>query len=487
MKKFIAMNITIFFVVFGWMGCGSPEDSEGPTNEGPTQGSLQGEVLTEEDESIEGARVIFDGRVEYTDGDGVFSFSDVDPGSYIVEVEQDDFEAREDEVEIHAGEVTEISVIMTPLSPCEAQEVIVEYEGEEICAAPCSHQEDCDDGEYCWTREGVCWPERGFELWAEYPPPTCDAAPRPGRCDVDPVEFKYGPASMLSELVLAEADQCCSDLTDDGESDNALAEYFDALDILGLYELRARFNDGMDSAISAGEFDLIFEYEGLYELAEDGEFWISLLHGADIDDGDVEVDLASFDDGAHPLSLFSEARIEEVGGELVLYAEKGRLLMPEVFSKYLVFGVDVGEPTLLEQVRLEARVVGSSAMVEDGVILQQGELSGVIGFQEIIEHLNTTAKSPSCACLDGGSGGAFEADGVGGYSCILDYDDNCDIQDYLNAQGDFSCHTLGELCEVFASFDSAADVDTTGDGEPDAFSFGMTFEAEAVKVVGVDQ
>lgn len=307
------------------------------------------------------------------------------------------------------------------------------------------------------------------------PPPSCADDNPPARCALDPADegFEFSPASLITELALADAsDNCCFDFTGDGNNDNSLPS------ILNLAQTSAaEVNETLAESVEDGTITLVLEHQGLEEFTElaDGiEFDIGFLLAEHADDADgVYIDPLAFEEGGHPEAFLPNALITEVGEDLLVTAGPGTVVITlDLF--------DVELELAIRNAKIEAYAVASADGLENGVILEDGILGGLILFTDIAEALNKFMVG--CDCLDNPDP-FLDASGptatCGMSEAQKEMVDGCTGDEDL-------CGTIGGFCDVLGLAPAlAADIDTTGDGTPDAFSAGLFFEAEATVILGL--
>lgn len=357
----------------------------------------------------------------------------------------------------------------------------------ETVAADCEEDEICDDG-YCVEQpEANENNDTSGEYVGEAPEvPNCveDAAPR---CEVENYdEFEFGPASYVHELRVA-GDDCCIDFTGDGEftgdpskADNLLPDLVDVM-----YSAEGA-NEFIAGSIEDGAFSVAIEHAGLEEgqqLEAGDRYDMNFLFGDDVpDDGEVLVDTASFEQGVHPHALLPDAEI--IDGEDGLQVHAGPAMVPMsidlgVFLEE-VSGVYI-EVTISKAAVL-ADIVGTQ--VDGGLALDNGRVGGVVRYTDIIEGFNEYIQGCDClhnpdALID------LDADGGGG-ECVLDEQTqemgptNCGFD-----RAEEVCRDLAQYCDAIPFAALFADIDTTGDGDGDAFSAGLEFGATTVEIAGV--
>lgn len=353
-------------------------------------------------------------------------------------------------------------------------------EGTRSCRTVCDEDDDCGDDRICDEEDEVCVSDGTIDHdWddGDYPPPTCEADPEPERCSADPDQFDFEPGSFIDQLELAEPG-CCFDYTDDGEPDNAIGEMIDLADTLEVEGVSIDLiNQEVEQAIDNGQLQMVLEHDGLEAVQVNEQFVVNALQADSVEDGEAVIDPGSFEEGTHPYSQLPNGTIFQPDDELVFVAGPGQFTLPPEFGEALLFGVELDEGLTAEEVRMTATPIASSAGVEGGVILEAGHIGGLVLREDVIELFNDSAAE--CECLDTPD----EALQDGGDTC--DIEDAEDKVEACDAMGDEACAMLGDLCSDFWLMAGMTDVDATGDGEEDAFSVGLEFEADAVTITGV--
>ena len=310
---------------------------------------------------------------------------------------------------------------------------------------------------------------RDFTVIVEVPPyetpATCEDSPQPDRCTEDPEDLEFGPASLITEMALADT-QCCFDLTNDGSIDNNWSM------IIGNFGDLSEYNDFLADHLDDIYFTRVLEIDGLEAEEATTDLRLNAFFSIDTDpQSNVYIDEPeSFEAGTHPNYYFPQASVMDSGGQLLLEASSGTMVIPIAFM-----GFSELVPVEIENAHLEAELIGSSAVVEDGVILSNGRLGGVVSPLALVQIFNDNAAA--CDCL-GNPVSPFEMD-----------PDTREIT--CEPVGDLSscdtdCEVIGTFCESPVFFQIFSDIDTTGNGESDSFSIGMTFEGEATVILGLD-
>ncbi|TXD39137.1 hypothetical protein FRC98_01665 [Lujinxingia vulgaris] len=290
------------------------------------------------------------------------------------------------------------------------------------------------------------------------PPARCGEEGASERCAEDAETFEFGTASKISALQIAGAD-CCFDLDGDGLEDNSLS-------------LAASMaNQSLTDAIADDSLSLILEHDGLEALEVGQEFDVNFLLGAESTvDGEL-IDPASFDSGVAPQALLPNATIIDDGGVSVVEAGPGTVVIVlELFGLELSLSV--------RNAVISADVVAEESAMETGVTLENGRLGGLVLFQELVDTVNDV--TATCECL----GSPEKLIDMEAEDACIEYTDvelaGCVDDESICADIAKNCGGIMALAPVIV----AHDVD--GDGEKDAISVGMTFEADAAVIAGVE-
>lgn len=349
---------------------------------------------------------------------------------------------------------------------------------------------DCEGGELC--EDGYCIDDPdtdGETVSLVEPHPGC-ADENYDRCSENQDNFDdYKPASYVSHLEIADED-CCIDFTDGGgfvddpkDVDNLLP------DILGLMYERDAANDEIEAGIDQGEINIIIEHVVDDADLDDGELEAGLqydmyfLFAEDSpDDDEVLLDPVSFDDGTHPHAWLEDAEVVDEDGILRVYAGPGSVDLSIDLGTILPEAEGVDLDLTISNAELRADLVATS--VDGGIDLDNGQIGGLVRFQDIAETINEFGTT--CDCLDNPAN-IIEVDGEDS-ECVLDAETRSDGPDDCDAYGaEEICSDLAQYCGAIPFAPNFADIDTTGDEETDAFSAGLNFEAQAVDIGGVGE
>lgn len=95
MKKGLILVLLLSLIVFSFAyGCGPKK---------PETGKVSGRVVDENGEPVAGAKVSLDGMSDTTLDDGSFTFNEVEPGSYTLEVTKEEFKHYTKDIEVSQG------------------------------------------------------------------------------------------------------------------------------------------------------------------------------------------------------------------------------------------------------------------------------------------------------------------------------------------------------------------------------------------------
>ena len=314
----------------------------------------------------------------------------------------------------------------------------------------------CEDGEIC--EGGEC------SMAFSSPPPSCMDTSPPARCSEPSEEFDWEPASNFTSLAVTQ--DCCADLTGDGEPDNAWATMQD----LDEPDLQST-NDTRATRIDDGELVYLLEHDGITDLEDSADYILNFFHGHHLN-GDTFIDPASIEQGTYPFNLFADTTLANGS----ISAAQG-VVSFEFFMNPLWLTLPV------RHAQLSGDVVAQDSDLDDGIAIEGGEIAGAIMVIDILEPLNNYAAD--CDCLSNPDS-------------LLNYDQSnptsvtCDeASDEYEAcydLGDETCGEVAQACPFYGtSMGMFADLDISGDGNHDAFSVGLTFEADGVQIEGVNE
>ncbi len=311
--------------------------------------------------------------------------------------------------------------------------------------------------------------------------------------DVDPVECfypsedqdncpqgPYGPGAFITQLQIVPDSSCCFDFDGNGTTDNFLGNLIRSVSALPGF---GDVNANISQAISQGDLVYLFEFANWSHPSFDPDLTLTILDGEDTDNnftanlagmGDFNVKPTSYDGNGDPKWRFGSARVRDN----VLVATDGAL---EIKFPGLLDEIQLA----LVKVRIKATVVQDlnkkpSLTAGSRVWLTQGELAGALQRDTLFESLNTAALG--CECIEDAQPLFTFNSGTNRFVCGLTSDD---VQRCRTASAE--CQNLADqlVCGFLANQSSQVDVDTTGDGALDAFSFGARFEAVGASIVGL--
>lgn len=369
-----------------------------------------------------------------------------------------------------------------------------EDDAESLCAAP-----GCVDDRFRVETERGC---------------QVDGEARPERCDADPTSYDgWGLASAVSrvEFQSERARECCFNLdgSEDGSVDNAFGELAADLPIDVDRQIQAN--------LAAGTFVALGEYQGLQDLdAQEQLEGINIYLGvfgsgsagryirkADQDCQFTEtacelqttpgerflVDPTILEQGIHPEVHFPDPSLE--GSTL----EAGP---SELVARFSIPGL--GRHALrVRGATFEATVDRQASSVGEGLVIEEGRIGGYILIRDLLDLLNGIVGH--CNCLG-------RPDRALTYptqdSDDPDYttracqqgtapDEECRVQckpelvdlDRCSQIDNMACGRFPEFCLIVDSLTGRADLDTDGDGQLDALSFGAIYEMTGARIDGV--
>ena len=330
----------------------------------------------------------------------------------------------------------------------------------EVCDGEGSCASTCGPNDFCWEDGSCC---SGCE-------PECSTPNAAGYC----------PAAVVSDLRLAPAPRestgepgCCCDFDGDGEVDNGLAEW---PQIMCFVMPCPTIESVLREALESGA--LLILLEAVPRPTDEDEpavFDLNVYLGAD-PDGDpsnnftgearLAVARGSLDGGGEPLIVLPAA---VSGGRLDVAPV--RLLLPIWLASGAPFA-----PLVLSGVA----ITGNVAAAEADFAVGGGEICGLLTNEAFFAFLNTFVVQ-SCGCL--GLSGTLIDESTSPPRCReAPADQTCSPDDPVEA----ICRQLEQFCGVALSqVTRYDDVDTGGDAEPDALSFGFYFSAVPVEIIGV--
>ncbi len=268
--------------------------------------------------------------------------------------------------------------------------------------------------------------------------------------------------TYLDHVTFAGAD-CCWDFTDDGVVDNQLGALFTAI-AASLGE-SGTANDILMGALTRNQFGLMLERR------QDGGSLI--LHavrrvkGVEIDAPSpvpVLVTRPSFVAGtAQPMSVFV---LGSTAPKLIATAERLSVDIPLGFK-------------LLRNRMASGHLEGIPA---SGGLLEKGRLAAVVHLQEFAAMFNAYITT-HCACVGLGDT-PLMAGGAPGVPIVCADVDAGKLLTCGTRFIDGYCRDLAQYCPFIAAV-AEPDVDTDGNGKPDAISLGLVFSGRPAVVTGV--
>lgn len=295
-------------------------------------------------------------------------------------------------------------------------------------------------------------------MWPDMMDAACTFPTTDPNCPMGP----YGPGAYVTKFQIVEDTTCCRDFSGDGSPDNFVGS---TLIRTAKTAFMQDVNANVAKAIELGLTVYLFEFKDLGDVRYDRSLSIDVLTGTDDDldltnntagNGAFVVSPRSFDFAGQPRSYFHQAQL--YNGKL--FASQGRF---EVTFPGLISGVEL----ILADVELRADVMPTSTLgAGGGVGLGNGELSGAMLREPLINSMNSLARS--CACI-GRDIFSYQA-ATNTYKCELNAS---------ACETDARCKDVGDktLCSTLAFLSRSVDIDSDGDGKRDAYSFGAKLEA----------
>ena len=324
------------------------------------------------------------------------------------------------------------------------------------CTADCAGKECGDDG--CNGSCGDCG--EGTECVA-------------GACET---AGGYGPATFFNQFSVAGED-CCFDLNDDGQVDNALAGLIPML--AGFMPEGTDVQSEIDKAIAEGEMAVLVEFEGVTDWANQASFTMNLFVGKDADDdysdnldpdvvGDFLIDPNSLDPQT------GESLIAYEGATITNGLLEGG---PSTFVLDLPLSDDLNIHGQMDGATLEAQVVVNQGTDPPEIVLTDGKLGGYLNEEMIFDGLNEYL-AVACECL--GLSGGLIVDG----QCATDGSpENCDTE----IEEEKDCPVAYNACSaILAILPMTLDIDSDDDGVNDSISIGTTFSSIPARIIGVE-
>ncbi len=301
---------------------------------------------------------------------------------------------------------------------------------------------------------------------------TAGACVCEGECNAgDPEDYDYtAPGTFLSRIsIIYDANQGL-DLNEDGEPDNAFGPLLQGLSAF----LNGDINRELALAISDGSLALGTTWPDLPEEIEDiTGISLDAFELVDVDNNPITrneyyATRASF----LPGYITPRARFRE--GETV--ERNFRAGPAENFFLTIPLG---GAP--LNLILHNAEISGRISQSPSGVALSNGRLGGIVEVTEMIDSVNDFLMSDLCDCLGLEGPRVDLRRGLGPEACVGQFATNtCNTVPIEGVCAGIATNCLA-LMLVLAN---APDLDTNGDGEPNAFSAYLRIEGSPTSIVG---
>ena len=276
---------------------------------------------------------------------------------------------------------------------------------------------------------------------------------------------------------------CCYDFQSKSKNDGVDNGYALFVQYLG-NDQSLNFQGIIDDVLDAGRLIWLFDPRGL-RIDRTDQFTLALLHGrfegattvveANAGEGTFDIRRSSFVEGTGtPKSYFDGATFNHSLSSVFTGARNIEIPFP-------LFGGYVDMPLR------DARITGTASATRDGVTYTRGELSGYIVEDDFYQALNDTL-TEKCSCISADlpvftkSGDNWTAD----CPSTIDLTNNCDAAEEEICIGIAGTPANDGLCTV-VTFLSAnqLDIDSDGDAEYDAMSFGVEFTAKEAILIDV--
>lgn len=304
--------------------------------------------------------------------------------------------------------------------------------------------------------------------------------------DRDALPSQFGPGSFVNKIYIDQQtpdpqNRCCFDIDGTPGNDNAVADLLRDLSSLTNLDV-ATANMNTNSLIQQGQLIFLFEY-GMWDGAmwqNDGSIDMMALNGQDAmapfsdnlaGTGGFLTDPSSYASNGQPKSQFQSASTSS--GKLT--ASGGTITLP------IDFGQGINMDLNINNAELTANVSTSASVQPGGTVpLTQGKIGGAIPKGDIYEGINRAASQ--CQCYDMGQ------------NKLIQPATPTSIETYTCRTNNSGCSCSGQIavvesaCSLFILDDikDAADINLkSAKPEPDALSFGATFEAVGAKITGV--
>lgn len=353
-------------------------------------------------------------------------------------------------------------------------------------------------------------------------PPLCGEDGAPDRCEADPTGFDFDPGSAVTNLELTSnnaTEDCCFDVNGDGQPENALGN------LLGLIP-----DTNVDAEIISNlvadepysdDIVLLLEHQGLESIGQSNEFMINFFLGAygDQDATDYltkddsncsfsnkkcattaqtgrnfNVDPQSFDGGTQPQAQVPQANFPDGSN---VEAGPGKVILSISSPTLGDISLTINGATIEGEINESETDIGNS-----GVVIENGKLGGYVTAKDIVRLIDNLLSD--CNCLGLGEGedaivyptkGDDSEPDLTPPSCDENSGEECKVgcsstvemnTDQCGGDAGGVCGAAGDVCGLFSSLLTFADLDLDGDGTNDAFSAGALFEATGANIVGVE-
>jgi len=371
---------------------------------------------------------------------------------------------------------------------------------------------DDDTSELCANGEGAACSCVRDEFVAEAPASCSDSSP-PDRCSADVISFSdWGETSVVTDLGLPSNPtdpEIGFDIKNEDGIDNALGTLLNGLSSVQDFDIDvgAQIKNGLLS----GELILLAEHEGLEDLSSSDPFQTNFMFGEPADQSaqgfiskadssctigegetcDLEgsrgenffAGAESFEMGVYPQAFVGNATIED--GKVT--AGPGKVVLNITVPQ-------IGPVNLeLNGAKLEAEIADGSLSDDDGVKLTNGQIGGYLSARELYSLGNTAFST--CDCMGNPDRSFPVPEDADTEICAGEEGPNC--QNVASCRDEIDASTCessdSQLCSfaetacaaVPSLVNNALDLDTDCDGNNDAVSFGISFEATGANIEGV--
>lgn len=347
---------------------------------------------------------------------------------------------------------------------------------------------DCDDGDAeiypcAWDPEGICADRAtdprncGTCLNICSVGLTCEA----GDCtcvaddcvEGTPEDYEIAdiPSSFFYRIQVQTDGERGEDVDDDGEIDNAFGPLVQTLAQL----LGGNINRELTFQIDNGILALGAKWPNLDGVGDQEDVQLDIFTLVDTDDDPMTQDAylisrESFLPGYQtPRSRFSGGTITD--GRLVAGPSPAFFL--EVPLGGIPLAVVIEDAVLRATIRLD----------DNGVVLSNATIAGVLPLQSLIDTVNDYLLSDTCECIHLESPLVDLRAGEGRETCVGDPMPNRCAEEGGDAA---VCATISSSCRLFMDLMfNEVDIDTDGDGENDAFSIYLALSARGTSIGGL--